>query len=244
MSSEQGSPEPAPETQVADSLMDRLQRVYNQYQQQHVYDRLNQIAAEMEDTLLQVTIADVLFEETIELEKSAQQSVADVRAALNQDEETVEGQSITMDEADIDELEQVVTTEAERIETRIHELRTQHASAVEAMQQLNEELNVAESDQLAVLSSLLSDWNWRNHIPEADSFEERRTEAIAFAEDMDTVLEESRQKIGAGFEGEDIETLAETLLNGDRLSLTDLEPAQRDALAESELGRYLTVSLG
>lgn len=244
MSSEQGSSEAAQETQVTDSLMDRLQRVYNQYQQQHVYDRLNQIAAEMEDTLLQVTIADVLFEETIELNQSSQQTVTDVREALNQDEEPVEGPSITIAESDIDELEQVVTKEAERIETRIHELRTQQASAVEAMHQLNEELNVAESDKIAVLSSLLSDWNWRNHVPETESFEKRRTEAVAFAEDMETVLEESRQKIGAGFEGEDIETLAETLLNGDRLSLTDLETAQRDALAESELGRYLTVSLG
>lgn len=244
MSSEHGSPERVPETGITDSLMDRLQQVYNQYQQQHVYDRLNQIAVEMEDTLLQVTMADILFEETIDLDDSAQQTVAEVRTALNQEGGTIEDHSITIDEADIDELERVVTTEAERVETRIHELRTQHASAVKAMQQLNEELNVAESDQLAVLSNLLSDWNWRDHVPEADRFEERRSEAVEFAEEMDTVLEESRQNIGAGFEGEEIETLAETLLNGDRLSLTELEPAQRDALAESELGEYLTVSLG
>lgn len=244
MSSEQESPEPAPDTQRSDSLMARLQRVYNQYQQQHVYDRLNQIAAEMEDTLIQVTIANGLFEKTIELDESAQQNVADVRAALSQDGDTAADRSIGIDESDIDELEQVVKDEAERVETSIHELRAQQSSTVEAMEHLNEEINVADSERLAVLSKLLSDWNWRDHISETDSFEEKRTEAVAFAEEMEAVFEESRQKIGAGFEGEEIETLAETLLNGDKLSLTELEPAQRDALADSELGQYLTVSLG
>lgn len=247
MSSERSADQSGQGPPETDSLMTRLRRVYNLYQQQHVYDRLNQIATEMEDTILQITIADCLFEESIDLSQTAQDTVASVRAKLDQREGTADdrqGSAITIDESDLDDLEDVVNTEAERVETRIHELRAPQASTVGAMEHLNEEVQVADSDQLSVLSELLSDWNWRDHIPDIESFEKKRAAAEEFADEMDDVLDDSRQKLGAGFEGEEIENLAETLLNGDQLSLKELDAAQRDALASSELGRYLTVSLG
>lgn len=226
------------------SLMDRLEHVYSQYQQRHLYDRLNEIASRMEDTLLQVAIARELFNTDLAVSTDAQNKVEEMRKALEETTNSGQIAKSPVTEGRLNEVEQAVDEEADRIEARIHELRTEQASTVTAMQKLNDELNLEGDTRLESLSTLLADWEWEVHLGEANSFESKREVAREFARDMRQVLEAAREEIGAGFEGEEIEELADTLLAGEPLTLDALDESERDALAESKLGEYLTVTLG
>lgn len=226
------------------SLMNRLENVYRQYQQRHLYDRLDEIAARMEETLLQIAIARELFDADLEVNTDAKREVEEMQVALENSGEDGGITESPVDEERLDEVERVIEAEADRIETRIHELRTQQASTVAAMGKLNEELGLADGTRLAALSTLLEEWEWKAQLGETDDFASKREAALEFARDMRGVLEQARREIGAGFEGEDIEELAETLLAGEPLTLDELDSEERDALADSKLGAYLTVSLG
>jgi len=227
-----------------DSLMQRLEYVYRQYQQRHLYNRLDDIAARMEETLLQVAIARELFDTDLEVNDEPKRSVKEMQTALEKNSGEMESSESPVNDERLNEVEQAVDDEADRIETRIHELRTQQRSTVEAIRKLNEELNLADNTRLEALSTLLNHWEWEAQLGDADDFESKREAALEFAQDMRRVLYQARTEIGAGFEGDDIEELADTLLSGEPLTLDDLDQAERDALAESKLGKYLNVSLG
>lgn len=226
------------------SLMDRLEYVYREYQQRHLYERLDEIATRMEETLLQAAIARELFNAEISVNDSAQSEVEKMRAALEEMTEDAREAESPVTENRLDNVEEAINSEADRIETRIHKLRTQQVSTVIAMRRLNEELNLADDTRLKALSTLLDEWEWEAQLGESDDFASKREAAADFARDMRQVLEEAQEEIGAGFEGEEIEELANTLLAGKPLTLDALDGHERDALAESKLGEYLTVSLG
>jgi uncharacterized membrane protein YheB (UPF0754 family) len=224
--------------------MDRLEYVYREYQQRHLYERLDEIATRMEETLLQAAIARELFNAEISVNDSAQSEVEKMRAALEEMTEDAREAESPVTENRLDNVEEAINSEANRIETRIHKLRTQQVSTVIAMRRLNEELNLADDTRLKALSTLLDEWEWEAQLGESDDFASKREAAVDFARDMRQVLEEAQEEIGAGFGGEEIEELANTLLAGKPLTLDALDGHERDALAESKLGEYLTVSLG
>lgn len=226
------------------SLMDRLEYVYREYQQRHLYERLDEIATRMEETLLQAAIARELFNAEISVNDSAQSEVEKMRAALEEMTEDAREAESPVTENRLDNVEEAINSEADRIETRIHKLRTQQVSTVIAMRRLNEELNLADDTRLKALSTLLDEWEWEAQLGGSDDFASKREAAVDFARDMRQVLEEAQEEIGAGFEGEEIEELANTLLAGKPLTLDALDGHERDALAESKLSEYLTVSLG
>lgn len=226
------------------SLINRLEYVYREYQQHHLYARLNEIAIRMEETLLQVAIARELFDADLAVSDAAKNEIEEMRAALEEATEDAGEAESPVTEERLDDIEQAVNDEANRIETRIHELRTQQASTVSAMRKLNEELNLANNTRLEALATLLGEWEWEVEVEEADDFASKREAALEFAGDMRQVLEAAREEFGAGFRGEEIKGLADTLLAGEPLTLDELDGGERDALAESKLGKYLTVSLG
>lgn len=226
-------------------LMDRLEAVYSRCQERHLYRRLEESATTMEETLLQIEIAQILFDESIELNDEVRERVAEVRNVVDDTDGLDDKASDTsLDESLLDELEQVVSKEAERIENRIHGLRVHQGSTVRAMQELSAEVGVADSERLAALADLLEDWQWKVHIENKESFEARREEARQFAHDMRSALEASQDAIGAGIKDESVENLVETLLNGSQLTLSQLDEEERESLINSPLAEHLLISLG
>lgn len=234
---------PSETQQESASLMRRLEIVHAQYQQRHVYSRLDDIADTMERTLLQITIAEHLFGASISVDEAAQETVESIREQLQASPE--EGTDELVDEDELSELEETVEAEENRVSNRIQEVRVQRASTVKAMQRLNEEVALVDTARLQALVTLLDTWEWQSQVYTADAttFEERKAAAESFAKDMREVLDDTKEKIGAEFAGSDIESLVDTLLQGDKLSLTGLTESEREALAESKLGGHLTVTL-
>jgi hypothetical protein len=199
----------------------------------------------MEETLLQVEIAQILFDESITLDDEVREQVTEVRNLLDDTDEfeDTDGDA-SLNESLLDELEEVVSKEAERIENRIHELRVLQASTVRAMQELSAEVGVADPERLAALADLLENWQWKVYIENKESFEARREEARQFAHDMRDALEASQDAIGAGITDESVEELVRTLLNGSQLTLSQLDEEERESLINSPLAEHLLISLG
>lgn len=221
--------------------MDRLDRVHSQYQQQHIYAQLEEIADILERTMLQTVIASELLGTDVSISDEAKSRVADARSRLQ--DETAEEE---IDADYTDDLEEVVDEEEARVENEIHNARVQQAKTAEAMKRLNDELELVDQARLAGLVTLLQDWNWESqvYIDEATTYEERQKEAEAFGTEMREVFDEARAQIGDEFEGTTIESLVETLLASESLTVSKLDSKEWQALAESELGNHLAVRLG
>lgn len=227
------------------TLMDKLEQVYQGYQQQHIYTRLEDIAEEMEKTLLQKAIAEELFDESFEINEEAKNTVSEFRTHLKKRHSVSSGgSSEIVSEARLDELEDSVNREAGKLSQQIQEEVLQHSSAVRAMEKLNEELASGDSGELSELSKLLEEWNWQTAIEDADNFEAKLNAAEDYASEMRELLDKTREELGSGFESEEIEGLVESLLDGDKLELKDLSSEEREALANSKLNEHLVLSLG
>jgi len=226
-------------------LMDRLEAVYSRYQERHLYRRLEETATIMEETLLQVEIAQILFDESIKPDDEVREYVLEVRNLLDDTDGFDDNDGgPSLDESLLDELEEVVSKEAERIENRIHKLRVHQASTVRAMQELSAKVGVANPERLAALADLLENWQWKVYIEDKESLEARREEAREFAHDMRDALESSQDAIGAGVTDESVEKLVQTLLTGSQLTLSQLDKEERESLINSPLAEHLRISLG
>lgn len=216
-----------------------LEQVYEQYQQQHLYEELDDIADQMEETLLQCVIANNLFERSLSVSQKARDTVEAAQAAVQNDD-------VHRLEELIPEVETRVDEEETRINNEIQESRIEMYETVKAMRGLNEEIQVYNQGRLRGLETLLDDWSWKQHvyIEENNSYEERYNEAEEFATDMRSVFDDAKQAIGGEFTGQEIESLVDNLLNEGGVSFTELSPEQIQALADSEISSYLHLSLG
>jgi hypothetical protein len=225
--------------------MSRLESVYDQYQQRHIYDKLDEIAVTMEGTLLQKTLAEELFDVSLTIDSETKTVVREARDALESEQDR-DGSQVVIDEATLEALEEAVEQQADSLTNEIHTHRVQLLSTVTAMKALNEEFGFVDADELADLATLLDDWDWRTRLDaRADGdFASRLEAAATLAEEMKETLERAQTDIGAGFDGDDLETFIQRLLSGQQIPLAELSHEQHNALADSSLGDHLNISLG
>ena len=223
----------------SEPIQTQLEGVYRQYQQAHLYEAMDDIAREMERQLLQKRIANILLGTELEISPDTKNSVESAQRKLGTD--------------DLDALEQQIEATGEEVESerseinkRIQESRVELHNTVEALTKLNKEIGFTDSEELESLEELLDSWAWESEIEwdDTNSTENRLRHAQEFAQRMRGTFEEASNAIGEEFEGSEVQTLVTSLLTGGGISLTELDPNQREALAESELADHIELSLG
>jgi hypothetical protein len=221
----------------SESLEAKLKSVQKQYRRQHLADELDELAETMEETLLQRELASAFFDEQVEFDMSARQSVDEVMDLLERGEyETIEERLPTLES----EVESAETT----VQNRIQELRLKHSSTVTAMQRLNDRVERVDEFRLQALGGLLNDWRWKEHVylDEDGEFEELSQNAREYGQEMREAFDELQETLFGHYPPE-IRSLIERMIDDERLSYADLEPEQRTLLAESDIGEYTELTL-
>lgn len=236
MSSEEG---PASGEETVRPIQTDLEEVYRRYQQSHLYETLDEVADTMETILLRRRIANQIFESNVDIDEETRSVIDTARKQVGTDdldrlEEMVEETQSKVDQAKND------------VDTQIHEIRTELLDTVRALVKLNEEIEAVDPDCLESLQEFLEDRDWYRRVgrKENGSLEDKLQEAEELGVEMREILDEARGAIGDEFEGSDIQNIVEELLESGGISFTDLTPEQRTALAESELGDHIELSLG
>jgi hypothetical protein len=114
------------------------------------------------------------------------------------------------------------------------------------MVQINEKIRTYNQDSLRGLYSLLSEWNWREatSIEDISDFETQLEECRSFGTDMRAIYEDARSEIIEPLADEGIEDVVSSILQSEKIHITDLSPKEREKLANSDLGDYLAITLG
>jgi hypothetical protein len=217
-----------------------LETVHQQYLRQDLEDRLEEIATEMEETMLQAIIAKDFLSLEVEVSDEAKENVREAR-------EYVDDRDFDALDDVIEDVEDQVSQEARQIENTIQEERTEERDRVRAMRKLNEHVEAADMAKLKALESLLDDWDWKAHVytDEADdSFEVKQQEARDVAATMSNALQQVQEDLLGSYSGTILEDVMDQLLSDDTLYFNSLTEEEREALTGSNLADYLEIRLG
>ena len=228
------------ETSDQSSFEQELETVHQQYLRQDLEDRLEAIATEMEETMLQAIIAREFLSLDVEVSDEAKENVREAR-------EYVDDRDFDALDDVIDDVKKQVSQEARQIENTIQEERTEERDRVRAMRKLNEHVEAADMGKLKALESLLDDWDWKAHVytDEAkDSFEVKQEEARDVAATMSNALQQVQENLLGSYSGTILEDVMDQLLSDDPLYFKDLTEEEREALTGSNLADYLKIRLG
>lgn len=217
-----------------------LETVHQQYLRQDLEDRLEEVATEMEETMLQAIIARDFLDLEVEVSDEAKEKVREARGYAD------DRDFDALDDV-IDDVEDQVGREARQIENMIQEERTEERDRVRAMRKLNEHVEAADMGKLKALESLLDDWDWKAQVytDEAeDSFEAKQQEARDVAATMSNALQQVQEDLLGSYSGTTLEDVMDQLLSDDPLYFNDLSDEEREAMTGSSLADYLEIRLG
>ncbi|AGN01171.1 hypothetical protein L593_06110 [Salinarchaeum sp. Harcht-Bsk1] len=217
-----------------------LETVHQQYLRRDLEDRLEKVATEMEETMLQAIIARDFLDLEVKVVDEAKEKVQE--AGGYADERDFDA----LDDI-IDNVEDQVSQEAHQIENKIHEERTEERDRVRAMRKLNEHVEAADMGKLNALESLLDDWNWKAQVytDEAEeSFEAKQQEARDVAATMSNALQQVQKDLLGSYSGTTLEDVMDQLLSDEPPCFNDLSEEEREALTGSNLANYLEIRLG
>jgi len=217
-----------------------LETVHQQYLRQDLEDRLEEVATEMEETMLQAIIARDFLDLEVEVSDEAKEKVREARGYAD------DRDFDALDDV-IDDVENPVSQDARQIENTIQEERTEERDRVRAMRKLNERVEAADMGKLKALESLLDDWDWKAHVytDEAEnSFEGKQQEARDVADTMSNALQRVQEDLLGSYSGTTLEDVMDQLLSDDPLYFNDLTEEEREALTGSNLADYLKIRLG
>ncbi|WP_254523989.1 hypothetical protein [Natrinema caseinilyticum] len=220
------------------TLENQLKSMYERYRRQHLEDELEAVATTMEETLLQQSIAETFFGESIDIDNN-------VKTAVEATVEKLEAGEYDAVESELDDLSTKVDRADTRVTNRIQQFRIDRQDTATAMRRLNERVERIDGTQLRALESLLDDWNWKEevYVESNETFAERREAAAQYGKDMKMVFETLKEQLFGVYEDTELRPLVNDLLDDDRLRLGDLTPKERQQLADSDLANYIELKL-
>lgn len=219
--------------------MSRLTDLQEQYRRQALEDRLEDVAEDLRDIKLQIAIMEELFGTDVSIDEELVEQVRTARAAV------VANDYDSLADM-IDDFEQTADSERASVEQSLNKELVSYHDQVTAMRRINDKIEEYPPQRLKVLELLLDKWNWQDAVSLDDisDFEEQVTECRDFGRDMRTIYREAQQAIIEPLTEEGIEGIIQQLLDSDPIYLGKLEPKERENLASSDLGEYITLSLG
>lgn len=221
-----------------ETFVGRLDSMYDRYRRQHLEDELEMLAAKMEETLLQQTITETFFGESIEVDD-------DVKAVVETTAKKLEEENYDEVEAELDALSERIDRAETHVTNQIQEFRIDRQDTATAMRRLNERVERVDDAQLQALESLLEDWNWKQDVYDDsnETFTAREQAAAQYGEHMKFVFDTLKDELFGPYEGTELRPLVDSLLDKNRLRLGDLTSEEREQLAESELANYIELKL-
>ncbi|WP_123538152.1 hypothetical protein [Halosimplex salinum] len=219
---------------------EELDSIHQRYLRQDLEDRLEDVATEMEETMLQAIIARNFLSLGIAVSDDAKGQVREAKRFADERKFDV------LDEV-IDDVEDKVSQEAQEVQDAIQEERTGERDRVRAMRKLNEYVEATDKSQLKALESLLDDWDWKAHVytnESQDSFEAKQQEAHEVAETMSSALRQVQDDLLGSYSGTSLADVMDQLLSDDRFYFNDLTAEERKALTGSNLADHLEIRLG
>lgn len=222
------------------SFEEQLGALHRRYLRQDIETRLEDMAMQMEETLLQATIACEFLNVDVRIEDDVKDRVQTAKAhAENQQFDELNDM--------IDELEDDVAEVAREVENTIQEERSEEQDRVSAMRSLNEHVEAADAGKLRALESLLSDWDWKSQVyteEVGDSFEAKREEAHNYAETMTEALTEAQNALLGTYSETTLESVMEQLMADEPFHYEDLTQEEHEALEDAALAEYIELRLG
>lgn len=228
------------ETSDQSLLEQELETVHQQYLRQDLEDRLEEVATEMEETMLQAIIARDFLDLEVEVSDEAKEKIREAKGYAD------DRDFDALDDV-IDDVEDQVSQEARHIENTIQEERTEERDRVRAMRKLNEHVDAADMGKLEALESLLDDWDWKAQVytEEAeDSFEAKQQEARDVADTMSNALKRVQEDLLGSYSGTTLEQVMDQLLSDNVLYFNHLTADEREALTGSNLAENTEIRLG
>jgi len=232
-----------PETNNQDSdqsgFEQQLETMHQQHLRQDLEDRLEDIADNMEETILQAIIARDFLKIDVAISD-------DAKAKVQEANEYADDRDFSSLDAIIDDLEDQISEEARTIGNTIQKERSEEGDRVSAMRELNEHVDAADEGKLKALDSLLDDWDWKAHVytEENQSFEAKQQEARDVADTMSKALKQVQDDLLGSYSGTTLGQVMDQLLADESLYFNDLTEDKREALTGSNLADHLEIRLG
>ncbi|QSG02814.1 hypothetical protein [Natranaeroarchaeum sulfidigenes] len=217
---------------------EHLQGMYYRYRQQHLEERLEELAQTMEETLLQRALTKAFFNESIDIDE-------DAKTAVQETVEKLEAGRYDEVDKELDSLAKTVEQSETQVTNQIQQLRIDRQDTISAMRRLNERVERVDQSQLSTLESLLNGWEWKSqvYIETNDTFEEHRQEAREYGNDMAAIFEDLKDQLFGAYDDTELRPLVRRLLDKDRLRLDELTEEERRQLAESDLADHVELKL-
>ncbi|WP_440764400.1 hypothetical protein [Natronorubrum sp. DTA7] len=212
-----------------------LKNYYEQKRQSQLTNKIGQAASLMRETLLLCAVYDEVFEGTITPNQSIRDDVEILRSHVQNSEFDAIESKIESALADLEE-ERDDAREELQIELRDLEDR------INGFRSLNKRISEVEEERIDELFDTIEGLD-DVPIDEEREFEQLENEVREAASEFVQELEAVEDDLFEGFRGSDIEEQVRSLLQGETMHLTQPDGEELNALRESQLGPYLTLSL-
>lgn len=228
---------PNDETPDDRTFEERLEGMYDRYRRQYLEDELATLAQTMEETLLQIAMAEAFFDESIDIDE-------EVKTVVRETRDLVEAGQYDVVEDRLPEVGESVREAEGDVEDTVRSWVLNRRDTVNAMKRLNDRVQRVDSDELQKLCTLLKEWDWQDRIDATESdFEERRRSARDYGQEMAEQFETHRNQLFGVYDSTELRPLVERLLDAERLRFDELTETERAQLADSDLEKYVELKL-
>lgn len=217
------------------SFQEKLESVYQAQRQQDLESELIEIADIMEETILEIILAETLFDVAVEIDSEVKQTVYELRRLLEKNAFEELGATLPDVKKSVEEQNREVTT-------RVHQARIEAQQTVQGMRRLNERVDRVEESKLDDLRNLLEHWNWQAEI-QSETVGNKKVEVADLGREMLDTLETTKKELFGPYRDTPLESLVDRLLDDERLTLGSLSDEEVRRLADSDLAEYLELNL-
>ncbi|WP_435362366.1 hypothetical protein [Haloarchaeobius sp. DFWS5] len=216
------------------SLTAHLKRVKRQYQQQSLILRLEELAADLRDFLLEKAVAEAVLDYDAVTHDKLRDRISWLRSAAEAGDLGVVAEHIEVAE------EALEAAESRMQGNRAEPLST-YISRLDSMERLNEQLGVVDQATLRELRTLAEEGRWTDDldIDEDTPIEEAVDAAVEFGEARREEYDVAEQAIFKPYLEGELAEIVEALLSDSPTVLSGIDPTTLDELAESDLGDYV-----
>lgn len=225
--------------QTEKTVTNRLQQVQAQYRRRGLEIRLEDVADDLREILLERSLCEALFNIEIETDPDLQSELSSIRGQI--DESDLEGISDR-----IANLEEQVDQYESKLWSTVSGPQTTYRSNVDSMEQLNSQLGKVDSEDLDELSQLLAEGDWlsRADVDLDNSLSQQLETVRSFGQTFHEIYIDAEELIFEPyFEGRWGEEIKKILAE-ESFSLEDASAGCIEFLRESDLGPHLEIRLG
>jgi hypothetical protein len=218
------------------NLVEHLEQVKQQYQQQSLISRLEELANDLRELLLEKAVAETVLDYDAGTYDELREQVQRLNSAAEAgDLETVSEH--------IEEAEDAIDAAESRMQGNRADPQSAFLSRLDSMEQLNEQLAVVDQATLRELKKLAEESRWTTELDIEDDtpIEEAINTAIEFGNTRRQEYEAAEQAIFKPYLEGELADIVEGLLSDSPPMLCETDSETIDKLSKSDLGKYIAL---